>query len=112
MTMLEVSISYQRIPCAADVGKAWWLLCHASPKESSDSHARLRDSSPVSKRRRPKKWHSELIEKVTWCRTSNRTAPPHSRPVSAAVKVPPMSHPSPNAAPSPPIAHTRNVRST
>ena len=38
--------------------------CCATPRRrtSSDSHARLRDSSSVSKRRRPKKWHSELIE--------------------------------------------------
>ena len=104
MTRLEESNSHQRIPWAAEVGKAWWLLCHASPKDSTDSHARLRDSSSVSKRRRPKKWHSELIEKVTWCRTSSRTAPPHSRPVSAAVSVPPISQPRPNAAPSPPTA--------
>ena len=81
--------SYQRIPCAADVGNAWWLLCHASPKDSGASQARLRDSSPVSKRLRPKKWHSELIEYVTWCSSRIRTAPPHSRPVSAAVSVPP-----------------------
>ena len=64
MTRLEESNSHQRIPWAAEVGNAWWLLCHASPKDSTDSHARLRDSSSVSKRRRPKKWHSELIEKV------------------------------------------------
>ena len=31
MTEADGSISYQRMPWAAEVGKAWWLLCHASP---------------------------------------------------------------------------------
>src|SRR4051812_9298112 len=35
-------------PWPAAVGKAWWLLCQASPNEKGASQARLRDSSPVS----------------------------------------------------------------
>ena len=62
ITPAEMSISQRRRPCAAEVGNAWWLLCHASPNESGASHARLRDSSSVANARRPKKWHSELIE--------------------------------------------------
>ena len=33
--------SYQRRPCAADVGNAWWLLCHASPKDSGASQSEV-----------------------------------------------------------------------
>ena len=61
MSIAEKSISHGRRPCRAEVGKAWWLLCHASPNESGASQARLRDSSSVGKRRRPKKWQSELM---------------------------------------------------
>ena len=52
-------------PCRAEVGNAWWLLCHASPKAIGASQPRLRDSSPVANGRRPKKWHRELMLKVT-----------------------------------------------
>src|SRR5262249_28553735 len=58
--------SHQRRPCEADVGKAWWLWCQDSPNESTDSHATLVDLSVVSKRRRPKKWQTELMLQVTW----------------------------------------------
>ena len=47
MTSADGSNCQRRSPCAADVGKAWWLLCHASPNDSGASQARLRDSSPV-----------------------------------------------------------------
>ena len=89
MTHAEGSISQRPMPCAADVGNAWWLLCHASPIVSGASHIRLRDSSFVANLRRPKKWQSELIEYVEWCRTRTRTAPPHSRPVKPSRSVPP-----------------------
>ena len=78
------SISHQRRPCAAERGKAWWLWCHASPKESSASQKTLVEWSSTSKRRVPKKWQTELIDHVTWCSRKMRTRPPHSRPVSAA----------------------------
>ena len=45
----------------AEVGKAWWLLCQASPKVGIAIRARLRDSSLVSKSRLPKTWQSELM---------------------------------------------------
>src|SRR3984885_6473095 len=60
ITSADGSSSQRRSPCSAEVGNAWWLLCQASPRESGASQARLRDSSPVSNRRRPKKWQSEL----------------------------------------------------
>src|ERR1019366_1385729 len=59
---------HPRRPGSAEVGKAGWLLCHASPSVDSASQERLRDSSSVGKRRRPKYWHSELMEKVAWGR--------------------------------------------
>ena len=57
-----MSICHHFSPWTDDVGNAWWLLCQDSPSDGIASHARLRDSSPVSKSRRPKTWHSELIE--------------------------------------------------
>ena len=71
-----------RQPCPwwAAVGKAWWLLCQDSPNVSGASHTRLRDSSPVSYVRRPKKWHSELMLNVAWWTRKMRTAPPQRRP--------------------------------
>ena len=62
MTQAEGSTWKRPRPWTAEVGKAWWLLCQASPKEKGASQARLRDSSSVSNLRRPKKWQSELIE--------------------------------------------------
>ena len=50
MTSAETSISRRRRPCAAEVGKAWWLLCQASPSEGIASQARLREWSSLSKR--------------------------------------------------------------
>jgi hypothetical protein len=112
ITHAEGSNCQARRPWACDVGNAWWLLCHASPKVKNDSQNRLRDSSFVWNACRPKKWHSELIEYVTWCSTSSRTAPPHSRPVSPVVIVPPMAMPSRKADASPPTAKSTNERST
>ena len=89
------SSCHQRSPCRAEVGKAWWLLCQASPKVGGASQARLRDSSPVAKRRRPKKWQRELMQKVAWWRTNIRTAPPHSSPVRPPTIVPVSATPSP-----------------
>jgi hypothetical protein len=51
-----MSSSRRRSPWNADVGNAWWLLCHDSPKVASDSQATLADRSLVANRRRPKKW--------------------------------------------------------
>ena len=107
-----MSTSRRPRPWAADVGNAWWLLCQASPNVISDSQARLRDSSSVWNRLRPKKWQSELIENVAWCRTSRRTAPPQSTPVRALVRLPPISQPRRNGAMKPASAQPMNVRST
>jgi hypothetical protein len=51
-----MSSSRRRSPWNADVGNAWWLLCHDSPKVASDSQATLADRSLVANRRRPEKW--------------------------------------------------------
>src|SRR5213078_3274037 len=101
ITAAEGSSSQRRRPWRYDVGKAWWLLCQASPNVNGASQARLRDSSDVLKRWRPKKWQSELMLYVTWWTTSMRTPPPHSSAVSPAPTVPPIATPSPNAAASP-----------
>src|SRR6266566_3035793 len=47
------SISRPRKPWNAEEGKAWWLLCQDSPKESHESHQTLRDSSRDENRCRP-----------------------------------------------------------
>src|SRR5437868_3578263 len=80
--------SKRRIPWNADVGKAWWLLCHDSPKEIRLSSHTFRLSSDERKRRRPQKWQIELIENVTWCSRKIRIAPPQRRAVSAPCHVP------------------------
>src|SRR5439155_23065196 len=59
--------SKRRIPWNADVGNAWWLLCHDSPNEIRLSSQTFRDSSEDLKLRLPQKWQIELIENVTWC---------------------------------------------
>src|SRR5438067_9737243 len=64
MMPADGSICQRLSPCRYEVGNAWWLLCQASPQVGIASHARLRDSSPVSYSWRPKKWHSELMLNV------------------------------------------------
>ncbi len=61
MTSAEMSSCQRPRPWVAEVGKAWWLLCQASPKVGIAISARLRDSSVVSKSRLPKTWQSELM---------------------------------------------------
>src|SRR4029077_2005463 len=51
ITAADGSICLFFMPCTAEVGKAWWLLCQASPKVGIASQARFRDSSVVSKSR-------------------------------------------------------------
>ena len=41
MIAAEGSISHFFIPCTAERGKAWWLLCQASPNEGRDSQKTL-----------------------------------------------------------------------
>ena len=61
ITSQDGSTGQRLMPCEAEVGKAWWLLCHDSPSVKGASQSRLREWSSVSKRRRPKKWQSELM---------------------------------------------------
>ena len=76
------------MPWNADVGNAWWLLCHDSPNEIRLSSHTLRLSSADVKLRRPQKWQIELIENVTWCSRKMRIAPPQSSAVNAPCQVP------------------------
>ena len=61
MTSADGSNCQRPSPWRAEVGNAWWLLCHDSPKDSGASQNTLRDSSAVAKRRRPKTWQIELM---------------------------------------------------
>src|SRR5688572_19436300 len=65
MTHAVGSTSHQRSPCIAERGKAWWLWCQDSPKDSGASQKTLVEWSSTSKRREPKKWQTELIDHVT-----------------------------------------------
>src|SRR6185437_9289650 len=85
--------SHRRSPCAAERGNAWWLWCHASPNESSASHATLVEWSSVWKRRVPRKWQTEFTLHVTWCTRKMRTSPPQSRPPAAPARVPVRAQP-------------------
>jgi hypothetical protein len=62
MTHAEGSKFQRERPWRAEVGKAWWLLCHDSPNVNGASHHTLRDSSGVVNARRPVKWQIELME--------------------------------------------------
>src|SRR5579871_4932039 len=42
-----MSISNQLRPWRAENGKAWWLLCHPSPKESKATHQQFVERSVV-----------------------------------------------------------------
>ena len=61
ITSAEMSIWKRPRPWVAEVGKAWWLLCQASPRVGIAISARLREWSVVSKSRLPKTWQSELM---------------------------------------------------
>src|SRR6185312_12650266 len=102
-----------RSPWNADVGKAWWLWCHDSPSDGSASQKTLRDSSSVSKRRRPKKWQTELIDHVMWCSRKIRTKPPHTSPSRPPTSEKPLStNPSAKGTSSVAPTQKRNVRLT
>src|ERR687887_883171 len=89
ITSPEGSSSHARRPCEAERGNAWWLWCQASPSDGSASQRTLVEWSSIGKRRRPKKWQTELIDQVTWCRKNARTRPPQTRPRSAPSAVKP-----------------------
>ena len=103
MRRLDVSISYQRIPWAAEVGKAWWLLCHASPKDSSEA-----TRGCATRRRFEAPAPEEVAQRVDREGHVVQDEQPHrAAPQQAGErggKVPPISQPSPKAAPRPPIA--------
>jgi hypothetical protein len=83
MTAAEMSISHGLRPWTAERGNAWWLWCQDSPNVGIASQATFVDLSSTSKRRRPKKWQTELIDHVAWCRKNIRTKPAHSSVHSA-----------------------------
>ena len=101
MSIAERSTSHQRRPWRAERGKAWWLWCQASPSDGMASQSTFVDWSSMSKRRRPKKWQTELIDQVTWCCRKMRTRPPHSSAVSPPLRVPETIRPKANGSSSP-----------
>ena len=60
--------------------------CGARPRRARGGRARRRWSTcrRSSKRRRPKKWQTELMVQVMWCTKKTRTRPPQSSASSAA----------------------------
>ena len=76
MTSAETSNWRLPRPCTAEDGKAWWLLCQASPSEGSASTQLLRLSSRTSKSRRPNMWQIEFTLQVMCWNTAIRTSPP------------------------------------
>src|SRR4029453_5410670 len=89
----EGSISQRRRPWTAERGKAWWLWCQDSPRKGSPNQNTFVERSLVSKRRLPKKWHTEFTLHVTWCTKKMRTRPPHRNAVSAPARVPVTAYP-------------------
>src|ERR1700722_11303701 len=73
-----ISTSYQRKPCCAAVGCAWWLLCQPSPKVSSATHQLLVERSRVPKRRVPQECVAEFTSQVQWSKNTVRKNVPHS----------------------------------
>ena len=88
ITASDGSISYQRRPCAAERGNAWWLWCQDSPNERIESQKTLVEWSSMSNLRLPKKWQTEFTDQVTWCWKKMRAKPPHSSAVNAPSAVP------------------------
>src|SRR5262249_47577397 len=84
MTRALGSVWPLRAPCRAQVGSAWWRLCHDSPNDAMASHATFRDLSRATKSSLPKVWQIELIDQVTWCSSATRTRLAQKNAVSAA----------------------------
>src|SRR5579863_703491 len=102
----------RRTPWRADVGYAWWRLCHDSPMESTASAATLRLSSVVVKGRRPTMWQIELTPQVTWWSRAIRTRPAHTNALMAPTRVPDIAQPMPNGTASETMANAGNFRPT
>src|SRR5690606_12715453 len=83
MTRAEMSTWPRFTPCRAQVGSAWWRLCHDSPNDSTASHQTFAERSRAANGRSPNMWQIELIDHVTWCSTPTRTNPAQNRAVSA-----------------------------
>src|ERR1700676_5269771 len=78
-----MSTSYQRKPCRADCGAAWWLLCQPSPKVRIATQKLLVEESPVAKRCEPHMWVAELTSQVKCRLMTERTKTPqktHGQP--------------------------------
>src|SRR5918999_829112 len=83
MMRAEVSSWPRRTPCRAQVGSAWWRLCHDSPIDGIASQQTLPDLSRLLKGRLPTVWQIELIDQVTWCSIATRTRLAQKNAVSA-----------------------------
>ena len=105
-----MSTSHQRRPCVAERGNAWWLWCHDSPSDGIASQKTFVDSSSVWKRRRPKKWQIELIEKVTWWTRKMRTRPAQKSAWNPAISDPVTAQPMANGSASPSATQSPNKR--
>ena len=103
-----MSTSHQRRPWVAERGKAWWLWCQDSPSDGIASQNTLVDSSSVAKRRRPKKWQIELIEKVTWWTRKTRTRPAQKSAASPAASSPVRAQPIANGISRPSVTQSGN----
>src|ERR1700728_4545499 len=73
MSRAAVSICPLSTPCRAHVGSEWCRLCQDSPNDRIASQFTFRDLSLTSNSSLPKVWQVELMDEITWCRTSTRT---------------------------------------
>src|ERR1700752_5139313 len=73
------SNSYHFMPCRAETGWAWWLLCHPSPRVNTATHQLLVEGSRVGKRREPQIRVAELMSQVAWCPRTVRRKIPQSK---------------------------------
>src|ERR1700754_1152576 len=58
------SISQAFRPWKAERGNVWWLWCQDSPIESGASQKTLVEWSSTANRRGPKKWETEVADRV------------------------------------------------
>src|ERR1700675_4044499 len=74
-----MSNSYQVIPCRADCGTAWGLLCPPSPKGRRATHRLFLEVSSVKNRRDPHMCVAEFTSQVACRPTTVRKNTPHNR---------------------------------
>src|ERR1044071_1011001 len=75
-----MSTCHHSNPCTAELGNAWWLLCHDSPNVGIARTTLLVLWSFTWYVWLPKTWQTELMLHVVWCTTNIRMSPPHRNP--------------------------------